>query len=408
MERKNKKKKTSGKTESNNNKKTKTINKKSTSTKTKNISKEKNNNNETKKNDNQLEFDNSKINKKLYFSYDSRLLFNYILVFIFMILGALLLKESLKKQDGLNITYKENSNLDYKVYLKQNDFYETNYLGKDMIYVASLIDKIDVNFNYRFKINKLSNVKFKYNIIGKLVIQDKNEKNTFFEKEYVLLNPKSDTVNSLEHIINENVNIDYDYYNNLANKFRNNYGVETVSNLIVYLNINESNEKEDFDLDNASVMSLKIPLSERAINISMNYQEVNKMNKIIREESIVIKKKNYLVYSIISFLFSIYFIIRYTRLLSLVFEKRSKYDKYINKILKEYDRLIVETTTEPDINNNKVIKVSRFEELLDVRDNLQLPIKYYVVNKHMKCNFYINNNKELYLLVIKESDVGDK
>ena len=38
------------------------------------------------------------------------------------------------------ITYKEVSNVDYKVYLKDNNFYESSYLDKDMAYVASLVD----------------------------------------------------------------------------------------------------------------------------------------------------------------------------------------------------------------------------------------------------------------------------
>lgn len=84
---------------------------------------------------------------------------------------------------------------------------------------------------------------------------------------------------------------------------------------------------------------------------------------------------------------------------------KSPYDKYINKILNEYDRLIVETTTAPDIENKNIIRIDSFNELLDVRDNLSLPIKYYIITKHQKCNFYINHNDELYLLTIKAVDI---
>ena len=76
--------------------------------------------------------------------------------------------------------------------------------------------------------------------------------------------------------------------------------------------------------------------------------------------------------------------------------------------MNEYDRLIVETSTAPDLKNARIIKINKFEELLDVRDNLKLPIKYYVVNNHQKCNFYINHGDELYLLVIKAIDIEER
>ena len=77
----------------------------------------------------------------------------------------------------------------------------------------------------------------------------------------------------------------------------------------------------------------------------------------------------------------------------------------ILRILNEYDRLIVENGTGPDTRDCQVIKISKFEELLDVRDNLKLPIMYYVVTKHTKCQFYIKHDDELYLLTIKAVDL---
>ena len=36
-------------------------------------------------------------------------------------------------------------------------------------------------------------------------------------------------------------------------------------------------------------------------------------------------------------------------------KKLSKYDKYINKLLREYDRLIVDTSTKPNVNDYNVL-----------------------------------------------------
>ena len=40
------------------------------------------------------------------------------------------------------VDYTEKSSVDYGVYLKENGFYEENYVDKDYAYIASLIDKI--------------------------------------------------------------------------------------------------------------------------------------------------------------------------------------------------------------------------------------------------------------------------
>ena len=228
------------------------------------------------------------------------------LVILFSFLAAFFLKRCFAIVGEQNITYQENSSLDYKVYLKDNDFYDNEYLDKNMVYVASLIDKIDVDFDYIFRIDKKSNIDFEYDIVGKLVIGDTANKNVFFEKEYVLLeNTKDSMTKDGLHEINKSVSIDYGQYNDLANQFKSKYGVDTDSKLIVYLNIHEKS-KDNANFANNSNMSLTIPLSLKAINITMDYSEVNKTSKLVRDSEVVIS--NYL-FLVLGSLFGIVFII---------------------------------------------------------------------------------------------------
>ena len=350
-----------------------------------------------------------KRNKTGYLSYTRKIISYAIIVFGCAILSTIFLTRSLSTGHKDQITYQEKSHLDYKVYLKKNDFYETKYLEKDMVYVASLIDKVDVDISYLFNIDRKSDVKFSYDIVGKLSITDNDGTNVFFEKEYQLM--KAKTINmkdSRQQPINERISINYDYYNNLANKFRSDYGIDTKSNLIVYFKVNQKGEENsDYKLDNNSTMSITIPLSEKAVNIKMDYKEINKNSQLFDETAIVIKNYVYAGVSLFLVVVLAIFIGPFIKLLLNLKVKKSSYDKFINKLLNEYDRLIVETTTAPQIENNNVIKINTFNELLDVRDNLSLPIKYYVVNEHQKCNFYINHNDELYLLVIKAVDLEE-
>ena len=56
-------------------------------------------------------------------------------------------------------------------------------------------------------------------------------------------------------------------------------------------------------------------------------------------------------------------------------------------------------------DNKEIIKIKKFNELLDIHDNLGLPIMYYQVSKHQRGYFYIYHNNIIYLNDIKEVDL---
>lgn len=315
------------------------------------------------------------------------------------------------KHDTIN--YQENGNIDYKVYLKDNDFYETNYLGKDMVYVSSLIKNINTTFNYDFNIDKKSDIDFEYNVIGKIIITDNAENNTFFEKEYTLVdNVKDKMSDGKKYNLTKDVNIDYGYYNGLANKFKKSYGVNTKSRFVVTMNIKYDNGSKTIKLNNSNKLALTIPLSESEVNISLDSSKLNSQNHQITTGShIVINSGRKLVASTLLGLIAIFLLVNIIITLFELKPRRSKYESLIRKILREYDRLIVNTTTAPTFKSNKRVNVETFQELLDVRDNLKEPIKYYIVNDK-ECIFYLNHNKEVYVLNIKadelESDKHEK
>ena len=353
--------------------------------------------------------DNKKLKHNLYIGYETKIAMTIVLTFLLLLIGSYYIIKSINVLSVLNVNYREKSNLDYKVYLKNNEFYDSEYLGKGMSYVASLIDKITADFNYTFDIDKESNINFDYDITAELVISDTNKNNVFLKKEYTLLqNTKEEMVNAKQHTINKTIDIDYDYYNTIANKFRISYGVETRSDLNIYLNIHEKNsENNSFKLENKSVMALTIPLSQKSINITLDYKDINKTSEVIKNSQIIVNNYIYLIMGILLLLIGIIELIYLINLLLLIKKKKTKYDKFIAKILNEYDRLIVETTTGPNTQDKNIIKINKFEELLDVRDNLKLPIKYFIISKHQKCQFYIDHEEEIYILTIKEVDIED-
>ena len=153
-----------------------------------------------------------------------------------------------------------------------------------------------------------------------------------------------------------------------------------------------------------NVSRVIIPLTQKSVNIELDYNEINNKSSLVSEDSIHIGNIIGIVVSVILTALSIMCMIKCMRLLRLLVVKKSKYDKYISKILKEYDRLIVECKTVINFDNYEIIKVNSFEELLDVRDNLKMPINYYIVAPHNKAYFYILSTN-VYLYVLKAVDL---
>lgn len=346
-------------------------------------------------------------------NYTAAFIVNNVVFVVLLIVGVNFFVKTFALEEEKIINYSEKSNLDYKVYLKENEFYEEEYLPKGMLYVANLIDKIKIDFNYKFFIEEQIDLNFEYELMGKLIIQDELEKNTYYEKVYKLLDKKSFVlIDNNEKTINEKIDIDYNKYNTIANNFKNSYGLNTKSKLVVYFNVNkdvyEPNTNEIFVNNSLNNMVINIPLSEKSVNIKLDYKDINNQSWVLDTSKLIINNIMYLVVAGIAIVLAIIFMIRALRLLKYVIKKRSEYDKYIKRILSEYDRLIVETTSAPLANKSSktsVINIERFTELLDVRDNLKQPILYYVVKEHQECNFYINNEDKIYLTVITKNNI---
>ena len=361
-----------------------------------------------------LEKKNQNVEKKInvpsgdgkYLSYENRVI-RYALFFaLFFVSGLVLMLQSINFNKEEYINYAETSVLDYKVYLKQNDFYQEKYLEKGMLYVASLIDHIDIDFLYNFNIDEKVNLDFKYNIVGKLSITDSDGKNVYLTRDYTLLEDKEfKLVNEQDHTIQEKIVIDYGEYNKIANSFKSTYGLDTASKLNIYLNVEKKSDTEAIkDIANDNNMLIQIPLSQRSVSISMDYKDINRNSKLVKSSSITVKNVAFIVVSVVLLLVSFYGLYNVLKLLGLLSNKRSAYDKYIAKMMRQYDRLIVKHYTCPDLSNYNVIKIREFNELLDMRDNLKVPIMFYNVTDHQKSYFYIVNNNDLYLLVLKAVD----
>lgn len=350
----------------------------------------------------------SKRKRGIYLGYYSRLIFNVILFLSLVVTSYIFINKSIVIQEAKNVSYEEHGNADYKVFLKDNIYYEDKYLDKNMSYIANLIDYISVDYNYNFKADTLFDGEYSYKIRADLEILNAENKTLFFTKKYDLIKEKTFTIeNQNEYNIVENIKIDYDHYNSLANGFKSSYGVDTESNLIIYLDIYrniDQNSINNPNINGKGTIKLTIPLSEKAINIKMDSMEINNKNVITSLDDYYLEDIKYLIIGIISLIVSLYLFIKIVKRLSRLSISPTDYDKTLKKILNQYDRLIVTTSSMPNLEKNNIIKLKEFVELLDAKDNLHKPIFFIEVTPHQKAYFFIQDDDKIILFTLKNID----
>lgn len=344
-----------------------------------------------------------------YLGYSSRLIISVILFVFTLSLSLFCLNNSVKIFEKEKITYHEKTNLDYKVKVKDNDYYESEFLEKNMSYVASLIDSVVVDFNYNFSSDKYLKGSYTYKIVADLDIINSDTNELFFTKRFEILPEEIMYLDEdKDFSVNRLINVDYCFYNGLANGFKATYGVNSSSKLNVKLIVTRDIDESVINtnqLDGVNEISLSIPLSEKAISIKLDYSDINSTNSVVSSDGLKSWDSKFLIIGLLLLLVTILDFVYMVQKLSKLQDKQSSYDRILRKILREYDRLIVNSATMPELDKYEVIKLNSFDELVDAKENLHKPIYYYDVVSHHKCHFFIKNDNEIIIYTLKDADL---
>ena len=140
-----------------------------------------------------------------------------ILSILFIIIGISIITINLiNSKEDIIYDYNILKNSNSEVYLLENNFYDNKILNKDDnydYYASKSIDKIKINFDYKFNSNKKSNIKYKYNIKSQIVSNIDNEDNLIWNKTFTLKDNTEYNIKSNNFDITDEIYIDYNYYN---------------------------------------------------------------------------------------------------------------------------------------------------------------------------------------------------
>ena len=194
----------------------------------------------------------------------------------FSFLALNLARFGFRNYDEHIVNYKEDSKIDYKVYLKPNDFFTEDFLPQGMSYVTSLIDFLRLDFNYNLDLDEKVSGNYSYYIKGTVTANRENSDSKFYTKDYILKDVKTESYTDKENInIKDSIDVDYDIYNNVLTSFRDEYGVQMDGNLKVSLivenNVKDSVSGESVSLKNETDTYLQSSGADTA-NIYQQYE----------------------------------------------------------------------------------------------------------------------------------------
>ena len=346
--------------------------------------------------------DNVDINARRYFSFESRIILFLVIIIVSFFSAGLLIYKSITSASDSRITYKEKSIINYSVCINDsNNYYQDSCLDEDMQYITNIVDKIPVKFEYEVNYNKSIDSMLNYYAVSKITIYNEKGGKILHTTEEVLLERTSYSVVGENANILLDVVIPYGDYSRYVQKYNEQYNVSSYAVVDI-----------DFYVDNGNLIkkaaNLNMALTDLTFSIEKTEVANDKLNMSIIDGETYGINSSYALVGIIFVLFGLIAIIRLSNLVYKITATASLYDKKLQRILREYDRLIVISRGDYIVDESKrLIKVTSFRELLDARNTLEKPIVYVRIN-NVKSEFYVEDSEAIYKYTMKEADFEGK
>ena len=327
-----------------------------------------------------------------------------IIIFVVALLSGLSFYNYNRLNETHYVKYTETSSVDYNVYLFDNDFLDKEYPKDNDAYVTELVDRLNVKFNYELAIDadKIT-YDYSYLITTRLLVTDKDSNKSLLdetEKNKEVLNQKG----AYALLINDMLDVHFAHYNERATSFVRGFKLSnTESKLIVSMSINISSKCAEFEEieDNKHVISLNIPLNQEVVNIEEENNSPMGTTKILACKTDI----NSNIFKYLGFIGGGFDVLLVALLIGFIYFTRNHdidYTNKLRKILANYKSYIQKIDSEFNTKGYQVLKVSTFNELLEIRDTIQKPILMNE-NEDKTCAKFIvpNDSLILYLYELK-------
>lgn len=327
---------------------------------------------------------------------------------IILFLGIIMIVKSFIVEQGkenLLFSYNISRNLNYSVNLVENEFFANQTLDMDRTYISSLVDKINMDFSYSLSGNKKSNTKYMYQIIAvtdvKYANVNEDSNKTIWSKQEVIVEPKELDANGSNFTINENFDVDFAKYNNEVKNFKEQLRMPIKADLVIKIIVRSDSDVPGIEntVVESSIMNVKMDLAQDVFTIEKQFENAETKSVVDKTED---KKQINKVLLIIGSIFVLVAILIMLDSIkkSIKFSKKSDYAIALNRILKNYGDIVAEIVSPVEIDSLNVIDVKNFDQLLDIEEEVRMPILFYETIADEQGEFIIICDNMAYRYVI--------
>ena len=161
------------------------------------------------------------------------------------------------------------------------------------------------------------------------------------------------------------------------------------------------------EINLSSDQNLSIPLLQHAVEMSIEKDAISNSKTLFMEND---ENRNlYAIIKIVGIIITLISIILLIMLIVSMIRRNNKnqYKIKLKKILNNHDSIIANVNTLPNLEEFNVIEVSSFDELLDVYNEIRMPINYYQ-DRNVESIFMIINDGVIWEYKLNKSKVENK
>ena len=299
--------------------------------------------------------------------------------------------------------YSNKYTLDYDVNMKNNKFITEESLPKDKTYISDLVDSLDMKIKYEYIGTKESQVNYSYKIdaiIGATYSQD-GEEYEVWNKTYNLKTVETQTENK-NIKIEEEIELDYQKYNDEVKNFKQTLGMSVDAYLYVRLTVDTNTQINDKKVINEYKSNFSITLGDKIAKVTgENYEE---KGESLRGYEIIQSSMDILgiIINILIIMISLYLIYYIRFKTKKTYNVRNDFKLKLNRILKSCQDRIVIVQNKIELEQENTISVRDFGELIKLSEELYKPILYWISEDNEEAWFSVISNKINYKYILKK------
>ena len=316
---------------------------------------------------------------------------------MFGVLGYVFLNSGFNTKTRVKVDYEDSSDVYYKV--NYNDDEYTNGLNNDK-YIASMVDSIDINYNYNNLLSEYVSGYYRYNVDGYLIAYEADITNSLWERKYELVSEKTvlldkNNINSIK--IDDGFKLDFKKYRDEINNFIDDYDIDISGYLHIRINILEflnfhslNNEYAD-----SKVITVNIPLTDDIFKISLN--NVDDRDSYYEFSNRVSMNIVFIIIGMFCLSLSLALLVMVIRQFKIIYNRQSEYRRELKKILSKYDDIIVKVKRFYVNKKYNMIYVDSFDELMDVSEKKNKMISFNEIKRDSKSIFVIIDEEDAWI-----------